>query len=58
MPDGRVGRSSLRVLRATSRDFASAVEAVVPRLRFMPAEANGCTVPIAVRMPFGFDVAR
>ena len=57
-PDGRVDRSTLRVLRATSRDFARAVEAVVPRFRFMPAEANGCAVPMAVQMPFGFRVPR
>jgi TonB family protein len=57
-PDGRVDDSTLRVLGATSRDFARAVEAVLPRYRFMPAEANGCAVPMAVQMPFKFDVAR
>lgn len=57
-PDGRVGRSTLRVLGATSRDFASAVEAVVPRYRFMPAEANGCMVPMRAQMPFGFRAPR
>jgi TonB family protein len=55
-PDGRPELPTLRVLRATSRDFARAVEKVVPRYRFMPAEANGCAMPMAVQMPFNFDV--
>jgi protein TonB len=42
---GRVRPGSFRVLRLTRAEFAAAVAAALPRMRFLPAERDGRKVP-------------
>jgi periplasmic protein TonB len=51
---GRVEPASV-VIRESSHDlFAQAVRAVLPSLRFVPAEAGGRKVRMLVDLPFEF----
>jgi len=51
---GRVEPGTLRVVRSDHELFAAAVRAVLPALRFLPAEAGGRRVRQLVRQPFTF----
>ena len=53
---GRVEPGSLHVLQSDHDLFAASVREVVPRLRFMAAEARGRKVRQLVRLPFRFDL--
>ena len=53
---GWVEAGSLSLLQSDHLQFSSAVERVVPRLRFVPAEARGRKVRQRVRLPFRFDL--
>jgi TonB family protein len=53
---GRVESGSQRIMQADHDLFAASVRDVMPRLRFMPAEARGRKVRQLVRLPFRFDV--
>ena len=55
---GRVEAGSLRVVSATHVLFAQSVERVLPRLRFVPAEAAGRRVRQLVQQPFQFAMTR
>ena len=53
---GRAEMRTFRVLKATHAEFATSVRAVLPRMRFHPAELNGCPVRQIVQLPFAFKV--
>ena len=53
---GRVEPEGIRVVESSHDDFTGAVRAVLPRLRFVPAEAAGRRVRQLARMPFEFRV--
>jgi protein TonB len=53
---GKADMRSLRVLRSTHELFTRAVRAVLPRLRFLPAEVGGSKVEVLVEQPFQFSV--
>jgi protein TonB len=53
---GRVEPGSLRLVQADHELFALAVQAVIPRLRFLAAEVRGRKVRQLVRLPVRFDV--
>jgi len=53
---GRIEPGSSRVVQSDHDLFTNAVREVMPRLRFMPAEARGHKVRQLVRLPFRFDV--
>lgn len=53
---GRVEPGSSRVVQSDHDLFTNSVREVMPRLRFMPAEARGHKVRQLVRLPFRFDV--
>jgi protein TonB len=53
---GVVDMASLRVLRSTNNLFTEAVRAVIPRLRFLPAQIGQHSVGVRVRQPFEFTV--
>ena len=55
---GRVESGSLREVRSTHALFARSVEQVLPRLRFVPAEAGGRRVRQWVQQPFVFAIRR
>lgn len=55
---GRVEGGSVRVVRADDPRFADAVRAVLPALRFTPAEAGGRRVRQLVEVPFAFAMRR
>lgn len=55
---GRVEPGSSRVMQSDHDLFAASVREVLPRLRFMPAEARGQKVRQLVRLPFHFNVNR
>jgi protein TonB len=55
---GRVEPTSFRAVRVTQPLFASAVEQVLPRLRFIPAEAGGHRVRQLVQQSFVFAIER
>jgi protein TonB len=54
--DGRAEMATFKVLRSTDDAFTAAVRAVIPLLRFTPAEASGKKVRQYVQMPFEFRV--
>lgn len=47
---------TVRLLRASAREFAAAVLDALPNWRFVPARIDGCPVPELVQMPFAFRV--
>lgn len=53
---GRVEQGSAHVLQSDHDQFSAAVRSVLPRLRFIPAEAQGRKVRQLVRLPFRFDL--
>jgi protein TonB len=53
---GRVESGSPRVLTTDHEAFSASVRAVLSRLRFLPAEAQGRKVRQLVRLPFRFDL--
>ena len=53
---GKADMRSLRVLRSTHDLFARAVRAVLPKMRFLPAEVGGNKVDVLVEQPFLFSV--
>jgi len=53
---GRVEPGSLRVLESSHDLFSASVREVIPRWRFLPAEAGGRKVRQLVRQPFRFDL--
>ena len=53
---GRVEIGSIRLMQADHELFSVAVERIVPKLRFLPAEAQGHRVRQRVRLPFRFDL--
>jgi protein TonB len=55
---GRAEPGTLQVLRTTHPSLADAVAAVLPRWRFVPAEAGGRRVRMLVRQPVAFGLAR
>lgn len=55
---GRVEPASLTVLETAHPLFADAVRRVLPRLRFLPAEAHGRKVRQLVQQPFVFGLNR
>ena len=55
---GRAETDSVRFLRSDNRLFEDAVRAVLPRMRFVPAEIGGRKVRQLVQMPFVFTIER
>jgi len=55
---GRAERSTFKVLKSSHELFTTAVWAVIPDLRFRPAEINGRKVRQIVVMPFEFRLTR
>ena len=55
---GRLEPGSSKVLQSDHDLFAASVRDVLPRLRFIPAEAGGHKVRQLVRLPFRFDLNR
>jgi periplasmic protein TonB len=55
---GRVEPGSFKVLRTTHELFAEAVEAVIPSMRFEPAEAGGHKVRMLAQQAFAFSLDR
>ena len=55
---GRAEADSVRFVGSDNRLFEEAVEAVLPRMRFVPAEVGGRKVRQLVRMPFVFTLGR
>jgi protein TonB len=53
---GRADTSTFRVLSATHPDFARAVKAALPRMRFRPAIMSSRVVPQLVQQPFAFRI--
>jgi hypothetical protein len=53
-----VDLGSLQVVRSTNAMFTQAVRAVLPQLRFLPAQNAEHAVGVRVRQPFEFRVAR
>jgi periplasmic protein TonB len=55
---GVIEPASLRVVESTHEQFARAVLEVLPRYRFVPAEASGHRVRMTAQMPFEFTLDR
>lgn len=55
---GRADMTSFQALRSSHPDLTWAVRDVLPRMRFHPAEVNGCKVRQVTKMTFGFQVTR
>lgn len=53
---GQAEMRSFRVLKSTHEGFVAAVRRVLPRMRFYPAELDGCPVRQLVQLPFAFKV--
>jgi TonB family protein len=53
---GIVAPGSFRVVESTDARFTQAVRAVLPRLRFLPAQLDRHAVGVTVRQPFVFTV--
>ncbi|MBV9880005.1 MAG: TonB family protein [Gemmatirosa sp.] len=53
---GAVDLGSLRVLQSTHALFTQAVRAVLPHLRFLPAQLGAHSVGVTVRQPFLFTI--
>jgi protein TonB len=52
---GAVDMTTFRILKSTHDLFTSAVKALLPNLRFSPAEVGGRRVRQLVQMPFQFN---
>jgi protein TonB len=55
---GRAEADSVRFVGSDNQLFEEAVKAVLPRMRFAPAEVGGRKVRQLVRMPFVFTLGR
>lgn len=55
---GRADIATLRILQSDHALFSDAVKAVLPRLRFAPAEVRGVKVRQLVQQPFRFGLGR
>lgn len=53
---GRIEPASVQMLSIDHDQFGAAVRAVLPKLRFLPAERQGRKVRQLVRLPFRFDL--
>jgi protein TonB len=53
---GRAEMSTFKVLKSSHDLFTSAVRAVLPQMRFLPAETGGRKVKQLVQLPFSFDI--
>lgn len=53
---GRVEAGSVRIVQTDHALFSASVRAVAPRLRFLPAKAQGRNVRQLVRLPFRFSL--
>lgn len=56
--DGRADMSTFKVLKADHQEFADAVKATLPDMRFYPAEIRGTKVMQMVQQPFTFAISR
>lgn len=55
---GRAEMSTFKVLKTSNELFSVAVKNVLPRYRFIPAEAGGRKVKQIVQLPFQFSLAK
>lgn len=55
---GRADMTTLRTVRGTHHEFATAVRLALPRMRFQPAELGGRRVRQLVQQAFAFEVGR
>jgi protein TonB len=55
---GRAERGSIKVLKASHELFGAAVQSVLPRMRFLPAEVGGRKVRMLVQQSFAFSLNR
>ena len=55
---GRVAARTVEARHSDDELFTAAVRAVLPRMRFLPAEANGRKVPVLVEQRFEFRLER
>jgi periplasmic protein TonB len=55
---GRAERGSIKVLKADHEAFGQAVQSVLPRMRFLPAEVGGRKVRMLVQQEFAFGLNR
>jgi TonB family protein len=53
---GRADARTLRIISSTDEQFTQAVRAVLPKLRFLPAETDGTKAEEWVAMPFRFSL--
>ena len=56
--DGRADMSTFKVLKTNHQEFADAVKAVLPDMRFTPAEIGGQKVKQMVQQPFTFGLSK
>jgi len=56
--DGSPDVGTLKVIKATDPQFADAVKATLPQMRFYPAEVNGRAVRQLTQMPFQFTLSK
>ena len=55
---GRADMSSFKVLKSTHDMFTNSVKAVLPQMKFYPAEVGGRKVKQLVQMPFQFNLSK
>jgi TonB family protein len=55
---GRVVMSTYKVLKTNHQEFADAVKAALPDMRFIPAEIGGRKVSQMVQQPFTFAISK
>jgi protein TonB len=55
---GRAEMSSFKVLKSTHDMFTNSVKAVLPNMKFYPAEVGGRKVKQLVQMPFQFNLSK
>lgn len=54
LENGAADMDTFKVINSTDDAFSAAVQDVVPRMRFIPAEISGKPVKQLVQLPFGF----
>ena len=55
---GRADMSQFKVLKSTHDMFTNSVKAVLPNMKFYPAEVGGRKVKQLVQMPFQFNLSK
>ena len=55
---GRADMDSFKILKSSNELFSSSVRAVLPQMRFLPAEIGGHKVKQLVQLPFEFKINR